>query len=156
MCQLRKCSVPVCGSESKSTYCEQNIQNDTAAPNVRDSPVVRNTAYDLRCSVVGGTAARVDNVRLHPARKTEVGNLHIVELVKEDVLELKVAVADGVGVQVLDSEDRLPEEAHGSEQIERLLPQHVVEELSALRILEDDVEVVLALKDLDQLEEVRV
>ena len=90
---------------------EHHVQNDTAAPYINLWASIQSTADDFRCSIVGTTAARLEEVAvLDLVRETEVGNLDVQVVVKQHILWLQVSVDDLQMMTILNSRDELLEE----------------------------------------------
>lgn len=76
---------------------------------------------------------------LHGAREPEVHNLHVVELIKEDVLAFKVAMSETTRVDVVDRLDELLCVVAADFLTERARVRYVVKKLTARDQLADNV-----------------
>ena len=87
----------------------------------------------------------------HLLRKSKVGHLDVAVPVEKDVLRLEVTVKDAALVQVLEDERHLGGVETRCVVGKAARPSQVREELAADDVLEQQVEVVLALKSLEQI-----
>jgi len=128
---------------------EHGVEDDAAAPDVCPQTVVAFARYHFGSSVAGTAAGGLEPLAgLVVVGESEVYDFDVVAVVEEEVLGLEVAVDDAVLVDVVDACDDLLHEGDGLLLAESLVLDDVVEELAALCVLHDEVDVGFGLDDL--------
>mmetsp|Transcript_10454 Transcript_10454/g.43278 ORF Transcript_10454/g.43278 Transcript_10454/m.43278 type:complete len:343 (+) Transcript_10454:2484-3512(+) len=136
---------------------QERVQDHPARPHVHLRTAVELTGDNLRRGVVRRPARRLQKVPVpHHVAQAKVRDLHVGLGVQQEVLGLEIAVDHHVAVAVLDAGDDLLKEVSRLVLAETTLLHDVVEELAALDVLHDHVDVVRGLEDLIQADDVRV
>ena len=142
--------------EWESSY-QKRVEDDTTGPDVRSRAIVLLAHDDLGCGIVrAATCGEKHVVSPLPDRHAEVCDLNVFVAVEEEVLGLQVAVRDVEAMAVVDSRDDLLEVAEGFLGGEAALAAQVVEELAALDIFKDEVQLGRGLPDVIEAHDVRV
>ena len=128
---------------------QHGVEDDPARPHVHPRALVPLPRDHLRCGIAGRPAGSLEPLpRLILVGEAEVHDLDILVLVEEQVLRLEVAVHDAVFMDVLHAREDLLHEGDGLGFGQALALDDVVEELAALCVLHDEVDVGLGLDDL--------
>ena len=138
---------------------EEREEDDAAAPYVRRSALVLKPVHDLGARVVRAPAARLElRVRRRERGHTPVRDLdeRRVERVDEDVLRLEVAMDDRERVRIVEAVHDLLEVRERLERGELPTVDEEIEELAALDVLEDEIQLALALVHVVYAHDVRV
>lgn len=90
---------------------EHHVEDDSATPNINLRTGVKATANDFGCGVVRASATGFEEVAvLDLARETEVGNLDVQVIVKQNVFRLEIPMNNLEFVTVFDARHDLLEE----------------------------------------------
>ena len=94
---------------------EHHVEDDSTTPNINLRPGVEATTNYFRGSVVGTSTACFEEVAvLDLTRETEVGNLHVQVIVKQNIFWLEIPVDNLKFVAVFDTRHDLLEEPAGN------------------------------------------
>ena len=128
---------------------DQGVDYHTNRPDV---DLVRVTLFafeDLRRDIVGSTANRALplTIKLELGSETEIADLDLHLVVKEEVAQLQISVDDAMTVEVLDSGADLVDVALDFELMEALTPAQELVQRLILAELEEDVDILCVLEE---------
>lgn len=118
---------------------EHHVEDDSTTPNIYFRPGVEATTNYLRGSVVGTSTAGFEEVAvLDLTRETEVGNLHVQVIVKQDIFWLEISVDNLEFVAVFDTRHDLLEEPTGDWLGHASVRDDVLKQLATGKFEDDD------------------
>jgi hypothetical protein len=124
--------------EGKSST-KHHVEDDSATPDIDLRSGVKTTANNFRGGVIGTSATRFEEVAvLDLTRETEVGNLDVQVVVKQDVFWLEIPMNNLELVTVLDAGHDLLEEPTGNWLGHTSIGDDVLEEFTAGEFEDDD------------------
>ena len=132
-------------------------QQNPERPDVDGRPDVRLARDDLRRGVGGGAAEGLELLaRAEGGAEAEVDDLADAARVEQAVLELDVAVHDVVRVTVVDAARDLSEQPPRLILLQTTLRPHVLAQVTAARVLDDEAHPLGRVDHLEQLDDGRV
>lgn len=136
---------------------DHGVEYHTTAPNVCFKPMISLTSNHLWGGIARGSTCCLEGCSLliH-VTEAEVDNFEGKIIVKEEVLRLEISVADSTLMNVLDTRDELQVELAGLLFREPGVSHDVVEELTAVAVLHDHVQLFFGLNDFVELNDVGV
>ena len=124
----------------RQVSADHGIENDAGAPDICTESVVTLSANHLRGSVAGAAACRLQLLTLFvEIAETEIDELDVVVVVKEEVLWLQVPVHHAELVDVLDARQNLSENLAGFRLFQSSVFHDVLEKLASRTVLHDQV-----------------
>lgn len=145
------------GIFKRKVSAHHGVEYHTTAPNVCLKPVISLASNHLWGSIArGSTSCFEGGTLLIHVTEAEVDNFEGKIVVKEEILGLEISMADSTLMNVLNTRDELQVELAGLLFREPGVSDDVVEELTAIAVLHDHVQLFFGLNDFIELDHVGV